>query len=232
MGKEYILEVKNLTVRLGNVSVIDNLSFKVKRGEILTIVGPNGAGKTVLLRTLLGFLPHQGEINWQKGVKIGYLPQGLTFLKVRDLPLSVKEFFLLKTKNENKIQRCLSLVGLPDKEIYTKRIGDLSGGQFQRMLIAWALINEPQVLLFDEPTTGVDIGGAKTIYSLLFNCWKEYNLTIILVTHDLNIVYKYSTNVLCLNKDRFCYGPPQDILTPEALKRIYGPEIKFYKHRH
>lgn len=232
MTGNLILEVENLNVELDGEKVIKNLSFKVREGEILTIVGPNGAGKTVLLRTLLGFLPYQGKIWWRKDMKIGYLPQGLTHLKVKNLPLSVKEFFQLKSLSRKKILEYLSLVGIEENDFLSKQIGNLSGGQFQRMLIAWALIDEPKVLLFDEPTTGIDVGGEKTIYSLLFKFWKERSLTILLVTHDLNIVYKYSRNVLCLHKEKVCFGPPREILTPQALQRAYGGEIKFYKHKY
>jgi zinc transport system ATP-binding protein len=230
--KDPILTVRNLNVELSGEKIIEDLSFNVKEGEILTILGPNGAGKTVLLRTLLGFLPYRGEINWKRKVKIGYLPQGLTHLKVKNLPLSVEEFFKLKGILKGKILEFLKLVGIKQESFLTKRIGNLSSGQFQRVLVAWALIGEPKVLLFDEPTTGIDIGGEETIYSLLYKFWQKENLTILLVTHDLNIVYKYSTNVLCLSKRGFfCYGKPREILTPETLAKVYGMEIKFYKHK-
>ena len=230
--ENFILKVENLNVKLDGEKIIENLSFNVKEREILTILGPNGAGKTVLLRTLLGFLPYSGKINWVKKVKIGYLPQGLTHLKVKNLPLSVEEFFKLKRISKEKILEFLKLVGIEKESFLTKRIGDLSSGQFQRMLIAWVLISKPEILFFDEPTTGIDIGGEETIYSLLYKFWQKENLTVLLVTHDLNIVYKYSTNVLCLTKRGFfCYGKPTEILTPENLAKVYGMEIKFYKHK-
>ena len=119
------------------------------------------------------------------------------------------------------------------EEMLRKHLGHLSSGQFQRILVAWALINNPDVLIFDEPTTGIDVGGEQTIYSLLYRFWKEKQTTIILVTHDLNVVYKYSGNVLCLHKGTFCcYGMPREVLTPKALEKLYGTEIKFYKHKH
>ena len=228
-----ILEVKSLFVELNKEKIIENLSFKVEAGEILTILGPNGSGKTVLLKTLLGLMPYQkGEIIWKDNIKIGYLPQGLTPMKIRNLPLSVKDFFNLKQKNEKETTKALELVEI-DTQILKKQLGDLSSGQFQRILFAWVLINHPNVLVFDEPTTGIDIGGEKTIYSLLYRFWKEKQTTIILVTHDLNVVYKYSTNVLCLHKGSLCcYGKPHQILTPQSLEKLYGTEIKFYKHTH
>ncbi len=227
-----VLEIKNLNVALDGEKIIKDLSFEVKDGEILTILGPNGAGKTVLLKTLLGFLPYQGEVLWQKKTKIGYLPQGLTQLKVKDLPLSVEEFFKLKKVTKEETLKFLKSVGIEENAFLEKRIGDMSTGQFQRMLIAWVLISKPEVLLFDEPTAGIDVGGEETIYSLLHRFWKEKNLTVLLVTHDLNIVYKYSSDVLCLNKKGIaCSGPPKEVLTTDLLEKIYGTEIKFYQHK-
>ncbi len=227
-----ILEVNNLTIEFNNEKVINDLTFKVNEGEFLTIVGPNGAGKTVLLKSLLGLISqYKGNINWNKKAKIGYLPQSLTQLKVEDLPLTVIEFLSLKNVNNKKIINLLELVGLK-KNILKKLIGDLSGGQFQRMLLIWALANEPSVLLFDEPTTGIDIGGEKTIYDLLYKIWKEKKVTIILITHDLNIVYKYSTNVLCVSRHNICHSTPKEVLLPEMLEELYDMPIKFYKHTH
>ena len=227
-----LLEVKDLNVELDGEKIIENLSFQVKLGEILTILGPNGAGKTVLLRTLLGFLPYQGSIIWQQQPTIGYLPQGLNQLRVKDFPLTVFDFFALKKDSPAKqeIENLLGLVGLP-KDIISKRAGTLSGGEFQRMLVAWVLISRPDLIFLDEPTTGIDIGGGETIYSLLQNISKKDKLTIILVTHDLNIVYKNSTNVLCLSrKGHHCYGSPKETLNSETLKSIFGTEIKLYEH--
>jgi len=227
-----LLEVKNLNVTLDGEKIIENLSFEVTKGEILTILGPNGAGKSVLLRTLLGLLPYEGTINWQQKLKIGYLPQGLTQLKFKDFPITVQDFFALKNPKPNieEVIKFLSLVGL-EKDTLLKNAGSLSGGQFQRILIAWVLISKPHIIFFDEPTSGIDIGGGETIYSLLYQIWEKEKLTIFLVTHDLNIVSKYSTQVLCLNrKGHQCFGPPSEILTLETLSKVFGTEIKFYKH--
>ena len=227
-----LLEVKNLNVSLDGERIIENLSFQIDRGEFLTVLGSNGAGKTVLLRTLLGFLPYEGSIAWHQKPKIGYLPQGLNQLKVKDFPLTVQDFFALKNPvpDSEGITTFLHLVGL-EKDILLKTAGNLSGGQFQRMLVAWTLVSHPNVLFFDEPTTGIDIGGGETIYSLLRTIWEKEKLTIFLVTHDLNIVYKYSTHVLCLNrKGHQCFGPAKEILSPEKLEQIFGTEIKFYEH--
>jgi len=229
MEKGLILEVKNLTVELEKDAILKNLTFQVKEGEALTILGPNGAGKTVLLKTLLGLLPYNGEIKWKKNIKIGYVPQRLPFIK--DIPLSVKEFFKLKEASEKEIQEILFLLGMKDSYILEKKIGDLSSGQFQKMLIVFALIGNPQVLLFDEPTAGIDIGTEETIYTFLKKMRKKKNLTILLVTHDINIVYEFSIHCLCLNKKALCFGHPKKI-TPEQLTELYGGKVKIYEHRH
>lgn len=228
----FLLKVKNLNIELDGNKIIENLSFQVNQGEIFTILGPNGAGKSVLVRTLLGFIPYRGDIIWGQKSKIGYLPQGLNQFKVKDLPLTVEDFFALKNLKlkKDEILHFLDLVGL-DEEILYKTASYLSGGQFQRMLVAWVLISHPHVLFFDEPTTGIDIGGGETIYSLLHTISQKENLTIFLITHDLNIVYKYSNNVLCLNRrGHSCMGAPKEILSPETLEKLFGTEIKFYKH--
>jgi len=229
MEIESILKVTNLSVVLDDQSIIENLSFEVKRGDALTILGPNGAGKSILLRTLLGLIPHGGEIEWAKAIKIGYVPQRLPFIK--DIPLSIKDFFNLKGAPEKEIEAILNSVGFTE-DFSRKKIGDLSSGQFQRVLIAWGLVGNPQVLLFDEPMTGVDISAEETIYNLLAKLKEEMDLTILLVTHDLSVVYKFSTNVICLNRQPICYGPPQEVLTPESLQKLYGGGIKYYQHKH
>ena len=228
MEKDIVLKVENLNVELEGERILENLSFEVKEGEVLTILGPNGAGKTVLLKTLLGLLPYKGKIEWTPGIKIGYVPQRLPFIK--DIPMSVWEFFKLKEASEKETKEIFNSIGLKE-DILEKKIGDLSSGQFQRILVGWALILNPQILLFDEPTTGIDIGGQESIYNLLEKLRKERSLTILLVTHDLSIVYKLATNCLCLNKKMLCYSIPKE-LTSERLSQLYGGEIKFYRHSH
>jgi len=137
----------------------------------------------------------------------------------------------LKKSYEKETKDILNSVGFKE-DFLKKKIGDLSSGQFQRILIAWALVRNPQVLLFDEPTTGIDISGEETVYNLLARLKQERNLTILLVTHDLSVVFKFSTDVICLNKHLVCHGPPQKALTPESLRQLFGEEVKFYQHRH
>ncbi|MBI2626282.1 MAG: metal ABC transporter ATP-binding protein [Candidatus Nealsonbacteria bacterium] len=228
MEKGIVLKVENLNVKLEKEVILENLSFEVAEGEVLTILGPNGAGKTALLKTLLGLFPFEGKIEWMAGVKTSYVPQRLPFIK--DIPMSVEEFFKLKNISESKAKNILNSIGLKE-DILEKRVGYLSSGQFQRILIGWALVSNPQVLLFDEPTTGIDIGGQESVYNLLEKLQKERNLTILLVTHDLSIVYKLATRCLCLNKKMLCYSIPKE-LSSQQLSQLYGEEVKFYQHNH
>lgn len=226
-----LLQVKDMAVRINGEDVISHLSFDVQEGETLVILGPNGAGKTVLLKALLNILPHTGTVYWKKGVKIGYVPQRLPYIK--DIPLSVQEFFELKKVAKENILPMLRSVGIEaGADMLKKRMGTLSSGQFQRILVSWVLLDHPNVLLFDEPFAGVDISGKESIYELLEKLQKEKHLTIFLVSHDLSIVYSFATKVLCLNKEMVCTGTPQEALTPENLSQMYGWETKFYAHSH
>jgi len=229
---ETILKVKNLTVELRKERIIEDLSFEVKKGEVLTIVGPNGAGKSVLLKALLGIIPSQGEIVFSKEARIGYLPQGLSQLSFLNLPLTLKEFFNFKEKSKEKILEFLEKFDLKEN-ILNKQMAELSFGQFQRALMAWVLISRPNILLFDEPSTGIDIKAEEKIYSLLKDLKEKEGLSLLLVSHDLNIVYNFSDNVLCLSKRGFrCYGKPKEALSPSALTKLYGGKVKFYQHSH
>lgn len=227
--KNTILKVDNLNVKLEGEQILEDLSFEVEEGEVLAILGPNGAGKTVLLKTLLFLLPYQGQIKWREDVKIGYVPQRLPFIK--DMPLSVKEFFNLGKIPFNDTLEILKSIGL-EENILLKKIGDLSSGQFQRILIGWALASNPQVLLFDEPLTGIDIGGQETIYSFLERLKRDKNLTVLFVTHELSIIYSLADRIICLNKRMLCSGVPKEVLTPERISDLYSGKVKFYQHRH
>jgi zinc transport system ATP-binding protein len=224
-----ILRVKDLNVKLDGEEVLIDLSFNVDEGEVLAILGPNGAGKTTLLKALLGIVPYEGVVEWREGVKVGYVPQRLPFIK--DVPLSVKEFFRLENASENEAREILKSIGLGE-EILGKKVGDLSSGQFQRILIGWALASDPNVLLFDEPLAGIDIGGQESVYGLLERLKVKKNLTILFVTHELSVVYRLADRVLCLNKRMLCSGAPREKLTPEAISNLYASPIKFYQHKH
>ena len=233
---EPILKVKDVSVSFDNQEVLKDISFSVNEGDILAIIGPNGAGKSVLFRVLMDFIPYDGEIKWRNDVKIGYVPQ--KFFEKSELPLTVREFFVLKSKNlffkdkkfSDSVSHELKSVGL-DPEILDKQLAHLSKGQSQRALIAWAILGHPNVLLFDEPTAGIDLAGEDTIYNLLHKMKDERGLTVLIISHDLNVVYRYADSVLCINKERICFGPPKRELTGENIKQLYG-ESAFYQHGH
>ena len=232
-----LLTVSNLSVRFGEKIVIDDLSFEVGKDQTLAVIGPNGAGKTVLFRALLGLTPHRGEVKWKKGIRVGYVPQRLSVES--DLPITTAEFFELKGISKDEARHTLKMVGFKEdsphpghleEHVLSRKLGVLSGGELQRVLIAWALVGAPEVLLFDEPTAGVDASAEETIYSLLHRLHDEEKLTIILISHDLQVVYRYATTVLCLNKEKVCYGPPQSVLHQESLEKLYGKDVGFYHH--
>lgn len=236
MADESILKVEHLSVTLDEVEVLHGISFDLNQGQAVAVIGPNGAGKTVLFRTLLGLIPHTGTIIWKPGINIGYVPQ--RFSVDRSAPITAMEFFLLQSRQFwrpsswfiDHLDEELKLVGL-DKTILKKILGELSGGQTQRVLIAWALLGNPDVLLLDEPTAGVDIGFEHSVYELLHRVQTERGTTLLLISHDLNVVYRYTQHVVCLNKNVICQGRPVDTLSPAALGTLYG-ESAYYVHDH
>jgi len=226
-----VLTVKNLNVEFGGTRVIEDLNLEVEQGEVLAIIGPNGAGKTVLIKSLIGIIPHRGEITWAPGVKTGYVPQRMDI--ETDIPLTVREFFRLRGRQatDAKIAETLEFVQLaPD--ILKKGFGEISVGQRQRVLVAWAVLGAPDVLIFDEPTADIDIAGQESIYKMLYHLQKNIGLTVILVSHDLNVVFKHAQTVLCLNKKNLCFGAPREVLSSEQILALYGGEGAFFHHRH
>lgn len=226
-----ILTVEHLFVGPALSPIIDDVSFSVKKGDALAIIGPNGAGKTTLFKALLGVVPYTGTITWKKGIKIGYVPQRLEI--ETDVPLTVEEFFRLHGGGvtKEKIHELLEYVQL-DPSILSVGFGEISIGQRQRLSVAWSIIGEPDVLLFDEPTADVDIYGQESIYKMISHLQEHLGLTVLIISHDLNIVYQHATAVLCLNHKKLCFGAPVDILKTELLPKLYGGDRSFYQHEH
>jgi zinc transport system ATP-binding protein len=216
--RDYILEVSKLTVKLSNQIILGNINFKLERGAILAIAGPNGAGKSTLFRAILNIIPYDGKIEWKDKVKIGYVPQ---ILSVRDIPISVKEF--LSFKDGSDLDPVLSSVGLHSKIVLNKSLSILSGGQLRRVLIAWAILDKPNVLLFDEPTTGVDLDSEESIYRMLKNLTKENKMTLLLISHDLHLIREYSEYLLVLNNCVTFFGESKEIMNLQEL--IYGETV-------
>jgi zinc transport system ATP-binding protein len=236
MTGDTVLSVEDLSVTLDGLPVLQNVSFTLKQGEAFAVIGPNGAGKTVLFRALLGQVPYSGVVRWQPDVHIGYVPQ--RFSIDRSAPISAMEFFLLQSPNfwrpsaafTSQLDQELELMGL-DRRVLKKGLGELSGGETQRVLIASALLRKPSVLLLDEPTAAVDAGFEDTVYALLHRIQVERGTALLLISHDLSVVYRYAQRVLCLNKSVVCQGPPVDALNQQALATLYG-ETSFYHHEH
>jgi zinc transport system ATP-binding protein len=219
---DFILRVSNLNIEISNQKILENLSFAVRRGTTLAIVGPNGAGKTTLFRALLNLVPFTGKIEWNGKVKVGYVPQ---VLSVRDVPISVKEFLALKSGSESDINNSLASVGLEPDFIKAKSMSVLSGGQLRRVLIAWAIVDKPDVLLFDEPTSGVDLDSEEAIYGMLKTLTAKNRITLLLISHDLHIVREYSDYALAVNRCIIFFGESKDVMNPETQKLIYGEPI-------
>jgi zinc transport system ATP-binding protein len=216
----YILKVANLGVKIQNQTILEHINFNVRKGTTIAVLGPNGAGKTVLFRTLLNRIPYTGQVEWTEKVKIGYVPQYVT---VNDVPLTVKEF--LSMGDGGDVEKALQQVRLTDKSILNKRLGVISGGQLRRVLIAWALIDNPSVLLLDEPTTGVDMDSEEPIYLLLNEIKLAQKITIFLITHNIHIVQEYADDLIAINKCLTYCGPSTEIGKPETQKQIYGETV-------
>jgi zinc transport system ATP-binding protein len=227
----HVLEVERLSVRFGEAEILHDVSFALAPGSSLAVIGPNGAGKTVLFRALIGAIPHGGHVRWSTGTRIGYVPQKLDL--ERDLPLTGNDFLRAKTSivhaADADVRVVLELVGV-GQEVASQRIGTLSGGQFQRLLLAFALLGSPNVLLFDEPTAGVDEPGQEQLYETIHRLQERRHLALLLISHELSVVYRYAGTVLCLGRGRAFLGPPTEILTPERIREVYGAEVRFHRH--
>ena len=233
VAAENTLEVNELSVHFDATTVLKDLSFSVAKGSALAIIGPNGAGKTVLLKALIGSLPHSGTMRWAVGVRIGYVPQKLDL--ERDIPITGLDFLKARAAVAHKptleVPSVLSMVGIP-LEVAQRPIGAMSGGQFQRLLIGFALVAGPNVLMLDEPTAGVDEPGQEQLNELVRRLQKSQDLTVLFISHELSVVYRYADNVLCLSNQRAWFGRPSTILTPESLRQIYGGEVSYHIHDH
>jgi zinc transport system ATP-binding protein len=217
-----IVRVQDLSVTLDR-PVLKNVSFEIGEGESIAIIGPNGSGKTVLLKSMLGLIPYSGTIVWREGTTAGYVPQKID--ADRSVPLNARNLLHSKARvigaSDTAVAETISRVGLTP-EILSAQIGALSGGQFQRMLIAFALLGDPDIVLFDEPTASMDEPGEEQMHELIHRLQQEMNITAVVVSHDLSFVYRYAARVLCLNRTTICYGPPRHVLTPDVLEQVFG----------
>jgi len=228
---ENVLSVQHLGLRFGHVEVLRDLSFTLPRGATLAVIGPNGAGKTVLFRALIGALPYEGRITWAPHTRFGYVPQKLDL--ERDLPISGMDLLRaragLARVSWTDIEASLDQVGLP-LDVAERPIGALSGGQFHLLLFAFALVGDPNVMLLDEPTAGVDEPGQERLHELVRRVQVEQRATVLLISHEINIVTRYATHVLCLSRRKAWFGPPSEVITTETLEEMFGPEPRLHVH--
>ena len=229
-----LLNVEGLVVRFGGEAVVDRVDLAVHDSEIVTLIGPNGSGKTTLLRTALGLAPAQGgRIVRRPGVRIGYVPQRLGVDAA--LPLSVRRFVALSGNAQPAaIVEALESVGAG--YLLNAAMRSLSGGEARRVLLARALVRRPHLLVLDEPTAGVDVGGQADLYRLIDDIRKERGCGVLLVSHDLHLVMAATDRVVCLNRHVCCTGSPEDVaLAPEYLA-LFGRDVAGalapYTHHH
>lgn len=249
---EIVLDVQGVSFLYGHQKVLDNITFKLRRGEMLGLVGPNGSGKSTLLKVILGLLPLQnGSISWfgsplqrlHERWRIGYVSQKANSFN-SGFPATVEEVVMMgltgkmgyfrrpgKAEKE-KVSKAIALVGLTGFE--KRNIGRLSGGQQQRVFIARALVSDPEVLILDEPTVGVDARSEEEFYNLLQSLNKEKNISLILVTHDMGVVSKKMQSIACLNHQLHFHGDAEEFerLRPEILLRSYGHDVHVLHHSH
>jgi zinc transport system ATP-binding protein len=233
-SSDIAVAVKQVSFAFGNVEILNNLSFAIPRGVIAGIIGPNGSGKTTLLKLLLGlFEPKSGIIEIAGSpagvlsLRVGYVPQRFDF--DRNFPMTAWEFVTLNMKvSKMEALEKIREVGLSEAVLET-RIGSLSGGELQRLLLAKSLLLKPEILFLDEPAANIDVVGESRLQKILENEKEENGTTIIIVSHDISFVARAVEQVICLNRELLCTGSPKDTLTPEVLEKLFE-NSKLYHH--
>ena len=242
------IEVRDVRVQLGGQPVLRGVNLRVAAGQLIALIGPNGSGKTALLRALLGLQPVQsgeihllGETDLRQALpRVGYVPQRLEL--ERSFVLSVREFLALRlretrhwfwlSKRRTDQLLCASLAEIGVAALLDKPLAGLSGGQLQRVLIAFTLLRRPELLLLDEPTAGVDAPGEETFYDLIAGIQKRHHMTVVLVSHDLSMVCRHAHRVYALNGVICCEGTPEEVMSADSLKEAFGIHVSPYHHHH
>lgn len=214
---------------------LENISFEIEKGSITVVIGPNGSGKSTLLQAIMGLIPYTGrvEMERQPGV-IGYVPQ--RFALDRSLPVSVDDFLRIPLTVlgygglSRKKWMASTLEHLQIEKLQNKLLSELSGGQFQRVLLARSLVHRPQILILDEPESGVDPHSEETFYDLLKHINKKHDVTILIASHELSMVSKYANNVICLNHKVVCVGDAKHSISDKVLDELYGFQKRKYHH--
>ncbi|WP_349496609.1 metal ABC transporter ATP-binding protein [Cobetia amphilecti] len=229
-----LLSIKNLCVTLGRHRILDAIDLEVERGEIVTLVGPNGSGKSTLLRSIIGAVsPTSGRIHRQQGCRIGYVPQRLSLDPT--LPMTVVRFLNLPHRHSRAaVTHALAQAGIPGVE--QQQIADLSGGQFQRILLARALMDSPDILLLDEATQGLDHRGIADFYRQIDRVRHTLGCGVLMVSHELHVVMRASDRVVCLHGHVCCQGTPERVMASPAYQDLFGLDtadaLALYRHEH
>jgi zinc transport system ATP-binding protein len=229
-----LISARDLWLRRGGRDIIAGVNLDVLLGEIVTVIGPNGAGKTTLVRLVLGIeKPDSGRIIRPASTRIGYVPQ--RFEVDAAIPMTVEGFLALGgSASAQEIANTLDEVGA--SRTGHQQLSKLSGGETQRVLIARALLRRPNLLILDEPASGVDFAGEAELYELVGNLRDERHLGILLVSHDLHVVMAKSDRVICLNGHVCCSGEPEHVSQHSEYARIFGPKgassLSVYRHHH
>ena len=229
-----LIKISNLEVKYGSKFVLKNMNLSLKAGEIVTIVGPNGSGKTTLFKAIIGTVSvSKGTIEVKPNLRIGYVPQQLKIDQT--LPITVERFLKLSNINFEKSLDKTELI-LGSKDLLDVQINSLSGGEMQRVLLARALINDPQVLLLDEATRGLDQPGVAAFYRKIENIRKSTNCAILMISHDLHVVMSSSDRVICVNGHICCQGTPEIVATSPEYQALFGGDVDgtfaLYRHHH
>jgi len=229
-----LIRAEGLEVRIDGRSILDRVSLSVHGGEIVTVIGPNGAGKTVLVRTILGLVrPAAGAVHRRPGLRIGYTPQRLHIDPV--MPLSVARFLTLGGgRGREAVEAALAETGVG--HVIDAPVQRISGGEFQRVLLARALMRDPALLVLDEPVQGVDVGGQASLYRLITRLRDRRGCGVLMVSHDLHLVMASTDQVVCVNHHVCCTGHPEAVLRDPAYLELFGPEVArdvaVYVHDH
>lgn len=237
-----LITASDVEVVLGGRAILQGVSLELESGETVALIGPNGAGKTTLLRVLLGLLPYQGRVEVlgkpperltrAERQQIGYVPQALQF--DRATPLLTRELLwaLLGERAQTRAQLHTILDAVDATHLLDKPVRTLSGGELQRVVIAAALAQQPKLLLLDEPATGIDVGVRLQFYELIERLRTEQAMGVLIVSHDLSVVSRYATRVVCIHHRLICTGSPEEILQMPILEELYGHPVGVYQHRH
>ena len=229
-----LIEARGVSLRFGRRSVLDSVDIAVRAGEIVTLVGLNGAGKSTLIRVILGIVePDSGEVLKRPGLRIGYVPQHMQRDPV--LPITVARFMTLGAPApRGTLQRVLDEVGADP--ILGHPLAEISGGEMQRVMLARALLREPQLLVLDEPLAGVDVTSQSDLYRLIADIRDRRGCGVLLVSHDLHLVMAATDAVVCLNRHVCCTGRPQAVLRHPEFISLFGPHLSetlaVYQHAH